>query len=148
MAKRIPALTQELAMSDMRRGDVNHPMPDPFAPFPERGEEAVSLPTPLTSFVGRENAVRTVAAYLCREDVRLLTLTGPGGVGKTRLAIQAAAELAGDFADGVRFVDLAPIVDADLVLGAVAQELGIRPAGTDPVEQQLKSALRDKWLLL
>ena len=89
---------------------------------------AKSLPTPLTSLVGREREIAEVADLLCRTDVRLVTLTGPGGVGKTRLAIEAAGAVAGSFADGVWFVDLAPARDPDQVIPAIAAVIGV-PAG-------------------
>jgi predicted ATPase/class 3 adenylate cyclase len=79
-----------------------------------------NLPVPATPFLGRELELAEVAGLLAREDVRLLTLTGPGGTGKTRLALQAAAEAADGFPDGVWWVPLAPLRDWRLVLGAIA----------------------------
>ena len=78
------------------------------------------MPLQPTPFLGREREVGAIVALLGRADVRLLTLTGPGGTGKTRLALQVAAELLEDFADGVYFVDLAPLMDPELVPGAIA----------------------------
>src|SRR5437870_3077567 len=86
------------------------------------------LPTPPTPFIGREREVAQVAALLRDPAVRLLTLTGPGGTGKTRLAIQAAAALAAAFPDGIYFIPLALITDSRLVLLAVAEALGVREA--------------------
>ncbi len=80
--------------------------------------------------------------------MRLLTLTGPGGVGKTRLALEAAAGLADTFPDGARFVSLAPITDPVLVAPMVAQALGVREAGDEPITERLAAFLRDKRLLL
>src|SRR5207245_2830507 len=79
---------------------------------------------------------------------RLLTLTGPGGSGKTRLGLQIAADLLDDFAQGVCFVSLAPISDPELVASAIAQVLGVRESGGEPLSESLKAYLREKQMLL
>jgi hypothetical protein len=106
------------------------------------------LPVPLTPLVGREQEVAALIAVLRSDDVRLVTLTGPGGVGKTRLALAVAAAIAGDFADGVRAVSLGAIDDPGLVGPAIAHSLGVREAGDQPLVQQLAAHLRDASMLL
>src|ERR1700724_826082 len=100
------------------------------------------LATELTPRVGREQTVRAGCALLRRAEVRLVALTGTGGVGKTRLGLQIATELLDDFADGVCFVPLAPISDPGLVVPAIAQALGIKEAGERPLPELLKAHLR------
>lgn len=107
-----------------------------------------NLPLPLTALLGREQDADRLTAMLCADGVRLLTLTGTGGVGKTRLALHLAHTLRDRFADGVAFVPLAPLADAALVLPTVAQVLGLREGGGAPVGERLQRSLRDKWLLL
>ena len=84
------------------------------------------LPAPLTSLIGREQEVEEVCTLLRRPEVRLLTLTGTGGIGKTRLALQVATQLVNDFVNGVCFVSLAPISDPEQVLPAIGQTLGLK----------------------
>jgi excisionase family DNA binding protein len=105
------------------------------------------IPVPLTSLVGREYEIAALATILRGPD-RLLTLTGPGGVGKTRLAMAAASAVAGDFADGVCYVALAAISDPYLVPQTVAHALGVQKTGGGSIEAQLESALKDRRLLL
>jgi predicted ATPase/transcriptional regulator with XRE-family HTH domain len=106
-----------------------------------------SLPRMATPLVGRDADSAEVAALLLRADVPLVTLTGPGGVGKTRLALRVAADLAPTFADGAAFVDLAPVTDPALVLPTIGAALGVREGGR-PVAEALRAFLRQKALLL
>ena len=98
--------------------------PTDFPPL--RSLHQTNLPIPATSFLGRAAEVAEVTTLLAREDVRLLTLTGPGGIGKTRLALQAAAHLADLYRDGVWWVSLGALRDPRLVLATVAQVLGTK----------------------
>jgi predicted ATPase len=106
------------------------------------------LPIPPTALVGREHEVATVLTLLQRDDVRLLTVTGPGGVGKTRLALQVATRLREHFADGVVFVSLVPLREPSLVVSTVARALGVEAQGSRPVLDVLMTFLRHKHLLL
>jgi predicted ATPase/DNA-binding CsgD family transcriptional regulator len=106
------------------------------------------IPVPTTPLVGRRDEVLQVCTLLVNSQVRLLSLTGPPGVGKTRLAVECAHGCAGAFRDGVGFVDLGPVPDASLVVPAVARVLGVRiPPGQPPVKH-LGTALWKKHLLL
>ena len=107
-----------------------------------------NLPIQPTPLLGREQEVAVVCALLRREEVRLVTLTGVGGVGKTRLGLQVAAELVDAFADGVWFVRLSRLSDSALVLPTIAQTLGLREAGSVPLAALLHEYVRTRHLLL
>lgn len=107
-----------------------------------------NLPAQLTSLIGREQEIETACTLLRRPEVRLVTLTGPGGVGKTRLGLQVATDLLNDFADGICFVPLAPISDPELVIPTIAQALGIKATAEQAVADLLQASLQDKHLLL
>jgi predicted ATPase/DNA-binding CsgD family transcriptional regulator len=109
---------------------------------------ANTIPVPLTSLIGREQEVAALSDMLKRPDVRLVTLTGPGGVGKTHLGLRVADALFDDFLDGVCFVPLASISDPDLALPTIARELGLKEVQDQSTLDLLKAALRHSHLLL
>src|SRR5215211_2507768 len=120
-------------------------LPAEFPPLRTLEGRPNNLPLQATPLVGREREVDEVRRRLLRPEVRLLTLSGPGGIGKTRLALQAAAELLDEFQDGVFFVPLATVTDPQLVVSAVMGTLGVRetgdlPLGLDNFEQVLAAA--------
>ncbi|MCC6174425.1 MAG: adenylate/guanylate cyclase domain-containing protein [Chloroflexi bacterium] len=154
----LPAGATLLDLGDHRLKDLIRPehvfqvvapdLPSEFPPLVSLDARPNNLPIQPTPLVGRESDITIVRQQLLCDDVRLLTLTGPGGTGKTRLGLHVAADVSDQFADGVFFVTLAPITDPDLVLPTIAQTLGIRdPSSRSPLES-LKGHLREKELLL
>jgi predicted ATPase/transcriptional regulator with XRE-family HTH domain len=107
-----------------------------------------TLPMPATSLIGRERDVAALKTALLQPHVRLLTITGPAGVGKTRLALQVAAEMAPRFADGACVVLLAPVSDASLVAPALLHALGAPQRHDHPALDIMQEALRERELLL
>jgi class 3 adenylate cyclase len=119
-----------------------------FPPLNTPGHLPHNLPTHPTPFLGREREIDEAVALLLRPDVRLVTLTGPGGVGKTRLALRVAAELLESFPAGVFMVDLARLTDPALVPSATATALGLREQPGQSLEQTLAEYLRERHILL
>jgi predicted ATPase/class 3 adenylate cyclase len=150
--------TRDLADADELRDLGEHRLKDLSAPerlyqlgggnFPPlRSLYRTNLPTPPTALVGREREVSRLLELL-RGDVRLVTLTGPGGTGKTRLAVEVAHELVDDFSNGVFFVGLAPLLEPALVAPTVAQVLDVKERGGQLLVDLLCEHLGDKHLLL
>lgn len=109
---------------------------------------SIALPRPPNALIGRKEERSTAFALLLREGVRVVTLTGPGGVGKTHLALSIAAEVADVFADSAYFVDLSPVREPDLVLPAIAQAIGLRDTGQRSLDESIAAFLRPRELLL
>ena len=122
-------------------------LPTEFAPLRTLDARRNNLPGQPTPLVGREREVAQVCERLRNPDIRLLTLTGPGGMGKTRLGLQAAAELMDEFESGTFFVPLAPITDPTLVAPTIARALDLETGDRTP-EELLRDYLRDKQTLL
>jgi predicted ATPase/class 3 adenylate cyclase len=119
-----------------------------FPPLATLETRPTNLPPQPTRLIGREQELAEVGELLRRVDVRLVTVTGPGGAGKTRLALQAAADLLDDFADGVFFVGLAGVAEPSLVIPAIAQTLGVKESGGLSAEEALERFVHERELLL
>src|SRR5262249_35783595 len=115
---------------------------------PAASPPPTNLPTLLTPLIDREEELAQARALLTRSGVRLLTLTGPGGMGKTRLALESAATLQPEFPDGVYFVSLAAIQEPTLVAGTIAGTLGLAETAEQLPVLGLRGHLRDKTMLL
>jgi predicted ATPase/DNA-binding XRE family transcriptional regulator len=124
--------------------------PSPFPNFAPQSTHptSFSLPMPLTPLVGRDQEIQTIRQLLNREDVRLVTLTGAPGIGKTHLAVHVARSLAGTFQNGVVFVPLAPIREPSLVVPAIARALNLRGGGEQTLGEHIASELGARSLLL
>jgi predicted ATPase/transcriptional regulator with XRE-family HTH domain len=126
---------------------------DGYAPWPRPASSSAyapptNLPAPLTPLLGREEALASACQFLLEEDIRLLTFTGAPGIGKTRLSLQAGADLLPHFGDGVFFVQLAPVSDPFRVASTIAVTLGLTESGSGSTQNDLKEFLTGKRMLL
>jgi predicted ATPase len=110
--------------------------------------QGANVPTPASSFIGREHEVRAVRELIERDDVRLVTLTGPGGIGKTRIALRAASDLQASFEDGVAIVMLSPVSSPAMLVPAIAEALGAPEISGRARIDVLKELLRRRRMLL
>ena len=136
-----PARETTALYERIRDADTEHPLERPLV-------GTAVLPIAATPLIGREAEVTAVVEQLRRDDVRLLTVTGPGGTGKTRIATQAAADLHAHFADGAYFVNLAPLTDPGLVAAAIATALGIKEQPGQTALDSIVAHLQGKQALL
>jgi predicted ATPase/class 3 adenylate cyclase len=139
---------KDLAQPEQLYQLVMSGLPADFPPLRTVGRRRTNLPAPVTAFVGRSRELGEIATLLGRKGLRLLTLTGPGGSGKTRLALRVAADLLEEFPDGVALVELAPVDDPALVVPAVAQALGVREVVGQPLFDAIIDRVGDQRLLL
>jgi predicted ATPase/class 3 adenylate cyclase/DNA-binding CsgD family transcriptional regulator len=123
-------------------------LPAEFPPLKTLDSRPNNLPVQLTPLIGREKEIAAVQNLLLREEVHLVTLTGPGGTGKTRLGLQVAAELSDLFPDRVYFVNLAPISDPEFVVPTIAQTLGLREGAGQSLLDRLQEELQQQQMLL
>ncbi len=143
----------EHRLKDLRRPShlfqlVMAGLPGAFPPLKTLDSHPNNLPVEPTPFIGREQEVTTLCQLLVRQEVRLLTLTGPGGVGKTRLALQVAAEVSDAYSDGVFLVPLAPLTDPEQVVLTIAQILSMSDVSGPSLFNQVQRDLKGKQLLL
>jgi predicted ATPase/class 3 adenylate cyclase len=155
-----PDLPTDMTVRDLgphRLKDLAHPerlfqlivqgLPSEFPPPRSLDARPNNLPLQLTRFIGRQEEVSAIKRQLLN-GARLLTLTGPGGTGKTRLALEVAAETLTTFEDGAWFVDLAPIMDPALVISTVAEVLGVKEKPGRPLQDALEGSLKDRAMLM
>jgi len=143
----------EHRLKDLQRPEhifqLVHPgIPSDFPAIASLNRLPNNLPSQPTVFVGRQAELGEIKDLLASDTVRLLTLTGPGGTGKTRLALQSSAELIDRFVDGTYFIDLAPLRDPNSVLAAIARTVGLIETSNGSMLDDLKDQLREKTMLL
>ncbi|MDQ2787375.1 MAG: TIR domain-containing protein [Chloroflexota bacterium] len=132
----------------LRRMGIAAPPPLPDGAAPTSSFTLPQIPIPPTPLIGREQEVADIVSLLREPGVRLVTLTGPGGTGKTRLSLAVAAVFADTFANGVAFAPRAALTDPDLVLPAIAAALGVKPGAGESPTEAVQAAMRDRRLLL
>jgi class 3 adenylate cyclase len=155
------ALPPGLALRDLgehRLKDLDRPehvfdvlipgLPSDFPPLVALDARPNNLPIELTPFVGREREIAELRETVLRPEVRLLTLVGPAGVGKTQLALEVGRQLSASFRDGVYFVPLASVSDSGLVAPTIAQALNVSDSGTRPIVDGLRSSIQEREILL
>ncbi|MDQ3927588.1 MAG: NB-ARC domain-containing protein, partial [Chloroflexota bacterium] len=143
----------EHRLKDLQRPEhifqlVARGLPSDFPPIRVLDTRPNNLPVQRSELIGREKELEAVQGLMCRQGVGLLTLTGPGGTGKTRLALQVGADLLDDFEDGVFIVNLTHLSDHKLVASEIAQVLGVKEAEGKSLVEGLKEYVQDKQLLL
>ncbi|MFN2234277.1 MAG: adenylate/guanylate cyclase domain-containing protein [Anaerolineales bacterium] len=158
VADQLPDGVSLLDLGEHRLKDLQRPehifqllypgLPSDFPPISSLNRLPNNLPSQPTVFVGRKEAIGEINKLLVSDAVRLLTLIGPGGTGKTRLALQIGAELVDNFVDGTYFVDLAPIREPDLILATIARVIGVSETSNGSMLEDLKVQLREKTMLL
>jgi predicted ATPase/class 3 adenylate cyclase len=154
----LPPGVELLDLGEVRLRDLSQPehlfqlvhpdLPASFPPPASLNHRPNNLPMQVTALIGREAALAEIIERLKSDKVRMLTLTGPGGTGKTRLGLQAAADMIEHFDSGVYFIDLAPIHESGRVLSEIARVLGVRESGKRSVLEELIEQLQPKQMLL
>ncbi len=144
----VRSLASALQLNDDERSTLEASIPRRRARSLDARGESSALPYATSSFVGREQEVSAIASLLRRNDVRVVTLTGPGGVGKTALALQVAHESGGDFSDGVMFVALAYISNPSLVIPTVARSVGVLDSGSTQTMEAIFATLQHRHVLV
>ncbi|MFP3853875.1 MAG: AAA family ATPase, partial [Anaerolineales bacterium] len=137
----LPSEAGQLTIDDSATGSMETILESPST-------QRSNLPAPATNFIGREKEMEEVAELLRRPEVRLVVLTGPGGTGKTRLALATARQSSDQFTHGVHFIDLSGLRDHSLVISTAAHTMGIREGGDQPPLEKLKDYLADRRALL
>lgn len=155
---KLPEDVSLIDLGDARLKDLQHPerlyqvvvagLPYAFPSLKTLDQVPNNLPRQPTPFLGRQEVVKRVSAELEQAEARVLTLMGPGGIGKTRIALEVAALMVDAFPDGVYFTDLSPLTDPSLVAGTIARSLGLREGGGMPAEENLQATLGSQRMLL